>query len=77
MTYHVKPYREAWFKHLLRLEFSTAFCALFRLARWHIPARPPRLFDNPGLTITDDMLAMAQDAAQVNDEQGLVAPWAT
>ena len=26
--------------------------------------------------ITDDMQAMAQDAAQVNDEQGLVAQWA-
>ena len=73
--YHIKPYREAFFMHLLRLEFWTAFCALFGLARWHIPARPPRLIDNPGLEITDEMLAMARDAAKVADEQGLVAPW--
>ena len=27
--------------------------------------------------VFDDMLAMARDAAQVADEQGLVGPWAT
>ena len=47
--YHIKPYRKAFFMHLLRLEFWTAFCALFGLARWHLPMRPSRLIDNPGL----------------------------
>ena len=75
--YQVKPYRGAWFKHLLRLEFRTAFCALFGLARWHIPVQPSRLIDNLGLTITEEMLAMARDAAKVVGEQGLVAPRAT
>ena len=73
--YRVKPYRSAWFKHLLRLQFRTAFCPLFGLARWHIPVRPSRLIDNPGLTITEEMLAMARYAAKVVDELGLVAPW--
>ena len=51
--YHIKPYREAWLKHLLRLQFRTAFCALLGLARWHMPVRTsPRIIDNPGLTIT-------------------------
>ena len=51
--YHVKPYRGAWLRHLLHFQFRTACCALFGIARWHIPARRCRIIvDEPGLTIT-------------------------
>jgi len=51
----VKPYREAWFQHLLRLQFRTAFCALFGIVRWKIPARRCRLLDNFGFTIPEEV----------------------
>jgi len=50
--YHIKPYRGAWLSHLLQFQFRTAFCALFGIARWHIPARPCRTLDNLRLTFT-------------------------
>jgi len=55
--HHVKPYRRAWFKHLLRLEFRTAFCALFGLARWHMPSRCSTfMMPRFSLTITEEEL---------------------
>ena len=44
--YPVKPYREAGSHRQARPQSWTAFCALFGLARWHIPARRCRLPDN-------------------------------
>jgi len=52
--YHVKPYRRMWLKHLLRLQFRTAFCALFGLARWHGLVRPTQLIDNFGRTVSEE-----------------------
>jgi len=48
--YHVKPYREVWLHHLVRLQFRTAFCALFGLARWNISARRCSLLGHFGIS---------------------------
>ena len=66
-TIRVKPYRSGWLRHLVHLQFRTAFCALFGLTRWRIPERrPARLLDNWGLSFTPtaEQMQMARDARE-------------